>query len=116
MAQLALFNEGVRAQPLAYYNGMGPRYWDWRFRLRGTPLMSAQADINGACKDWNLQSLQGRLRPEDFWPLEHTSESRHFLAQARKKDELRVKSEAICSWWEEQGAKRRSDGVAPEDM
>ena len=32
--------------PLAYDNGMGPRYWDWRFRLRGTPLMSAQADIN----------------------------------------------------------------------
>ena len=30
--------------------------------------------------------------------------------QARKNDELRAKSEAICSWWEEQGTKRRSDG------
>ena len=36
-----------------------------------------------------------------------------FLAQARKNDELRAKSEAICSWWEEQGAKRQSDGQPP---
>ena len=39
-----------------------------------------------------------------------------FLVQARTNDELRVKSEAICSRWEEQGAKRRSDGAAPKDM
>ena len=32
--------------PLAYDNGMGPHCWDWRFRLRGMPLMSVQADIN----------------------------------------------------------------------
>ena len=56
--------------PLAYYNDMGPRYWDWRFWLRGTPLMSVQADINQrGSEGMGISNLpQGRLRPEDYRP------------------------------------------------
>ena len=32
---------------------------------------------------------------------------------SKKNDKLRAKREAICSWWEEQEAKRRSDGWPP---
>ena len=80
--------------------------------------MSVQADINQHGSEGIGISSPCRVAcdPRTFCPPEHVSESRHFLAQARKKDELRAKSEAICSWWEEQGAKRRSDGAAHKDM
>ena len=34
---------GFYMVPLAYDNGMGPRYWEWESRHRATPLMFAQA-------------------------------------------------------------------------
>ena len=88
--------------PLAYDNGMVPHYWDWRFRLQGTPLMSVQADIN-QCGSEGMGISNPRRVACDTRTIGHRAEERKpsFLAQARKNDELRVKSEAICSWWEE---------------
>ena len=90
---------------------MGLRYWDWRLWLRGTPLMSAQADINQRGSEGMGISNPCRVAC-NLRTIGHRADERKpsFLAQARKNDELRAKSEAICSWWEEQGAKRQRDG------
>ena len=79
--------------PLAYYNGMGPRYWDWRFRLRGTPLMSAQADIN----------QHGHLQLEDYRPPSRGAKA---VVSCASKKKRRAQSEKLMVG----GANEVSDG------
>ena len=113
MAQLTLFNEGVRAQfPLHM-----TMVWDLAVGS-GIPAPSDAIDvciskhqsalIGG---DGDPTPLQGP-RPEDYRPPSRRAKA-VVSCFSKKNDELRVKSEAICSWWEEQGAKRRSDGRPP---
>ena len=68
--------------------------------------------------DGNLQSPQGRFRPEDFWPPKQRRESHRFLCKQEQttSSERRAKRSAHGGRSKEQGAKQRSDGVAPEDM
>ena len=76
--------------------------------------MSAQADIDQRGSEGMGISNPRRVAcdPRTFGhPSRGAKPS--FLAQARTNDERRAKSEVICSQWEEQGAKRRSDGRAP---
>ena len=67
-------------------------------------------------RGWESPIPAGSLATRGLLAARAEERKLSFLAQTRTNDELRVKSEAICSQWEEQGAKRRSDGVAPEDM
>ena len=54
---------------------------------------------------------QGR-RPENYRPPSRGAKA-VVSCFSKKNDELRAQSEVICSRWEEQGAKRRSDGWPP---
>ena len=94
--------------PLAYYNGMEPRYWDWRFRLRGMP------DINQRGSEGMGISNPRRVTCDPRTLGRPSRGAKAVVSCASKnKRRLRAKSEAICSRWEEQGAKRQSDGAAP---
>ena len=101
--------------PLAYDNGRGPRYWDWRFRLRGMPLMSVQADINQCGSEGMgiFNPCRVACDPRTFGCPSRGAEA---VLSCASKNKQRAQSEAICSQWEEQGAKRQSDGAAPKDM
>ena len=58
--------------------------------------------------DGDPTPLQGR-RPQDYRPPSRGAKAM-VSCFSKKNEELRGQSEAICSRWEEQGAKRRSDG------
>ena len=75
------------------------------------PLMYALAYINQCCSGRMgiPSSPQGRLRPEDVEPTSRGAKA-DVSCFSKKNDELRAKSEAICSWWEERGENRQSDG------
>ena len=69
-------------------------------------LMYALAYINQRCSEGMgiPSSSQGRLRPEDIEPQSRGAKA-VVSCFSKKNDELRAKSEAICSWWEERGAR-----------
>ena len=91
---------------------MGPRYWDWRFRLRGTPFMSAQADINQRGSEGMGISYppQGRLRPEDYRPLSRGAKA---VVSCASKKKRRAQSEQRSDLLMVGGANEVSDGLPP---
>ena len=124
MAPLTLFNEGGtrpfsnmwRFSLVFLYGSPCIRQW-YGTLLLGLEILAPRNAIDVCASrhqsawiggDGNLQSPQGRLQPEDFWPLEHMSESRRFLAKQERKtsSELRAKRYAHGG-----RSKERSDEV-----
>ena len=77
--------------------------------------MSAQADINQRGSEGMGISNPRRVAcdPRTFG---RPSRGVKAVVSCASKNKRRAQSEAICSQWEEQGAKRRSDGVVLKDM
>ena len=130
MAQLTLFNEAPKHKSVAPLALKNAYLW-----LSRPSLMRGYEDSFPCMSQWDLAIGSGILAPSDAIdvcvskhqsaliggdrdstplqgrrPEDYRQPSRGMKAMvscfSKKNDELRVKSEAICSWWEEQGAKR----------
>ena len=84
------------------------RQWYWTSLLGlEIPAQASRRQSALIRGDGNLQSPQGRLRPEDY---RLPSRGAKAIVSCTSKKKGRAQSEAICSQWEEQRTKRQSDG------